>query len=219
MKPKVQLPAFLRCNSDPVVSEISESGELTKALLQGKSNGTKDQDILDDFSTEALAGALAKKLSAKNAGGEGISGAEWLSDYIQESIANTIQALVNAEMDTHIGFAKYQHAKSESGYASFGEHPSSQSVLSSGSGEDGNGSPCQSPEASSARKAGNKRNYRNGSYARTVKTNVGKVQVQFPRDRAGTFDSFVLPKGNRLIPISTRCWIVMAIPNFPLLAQ
>ena len=59
MKPKVQLPAFLRCDSDPVVSEISESGELTKALLQGKSNGTKDQDILDNFSTEALAGALS----------------------------------------------------------------------------------------------------------------------------------------------------------------
>lgn len=100
-----------------------------------------------------------------NAGGEGDSAADWLSEYIQGTIANTIQSIVQAEMDTHIGFAKYEHAKSESGNASFGDLPSSQSVLSSGSGEDGNGSPCQSPEASSARKAGNKRNYRNGSYA------------------------------------------------------
>lgn len=98
MKPKVQLPAFLRCDSDPVVSEISESGELTKALLQGKSNGTKDQDILDNFSTEALAGALAKKLSAKNAGGEGISGAEWLSDSSNTTLRSLLPSLAFATM-------------------------------------------------------------------------------------------------------------------------
>lgn len=196
MKPKVQLPASLKFDSDSVAPEISGSSEPTKALHQGELNDAQTQSILGNFSTEALACALTKKLSAMNAGGEGDSAADWLSEYIQGTIANTIQSIVQAEMDTHIGFAKYEHAKSESGDASFGDLPSSQSVLSSGSGEDGNGSPCQSPEASSARKSGNKQNYRNGSYARTVKTNVGKVQVQFPRDRAGTFDSFVLPKGN-----------------------
>ena len=37
-------------------------------------------------------------------------------------------------------------------------------------------------------------NIRNGSSAKTVKTEVGDVQIRVPRDRAGTFDPVLVPK-------------------------
>lgn len=40
-------------------------------------------------------------------------------------------------------------------------------------------------------------NSRNGSYAKTVITDVGPVEVQMPRDRAGTFEPVTVPKHAR----------------------
>lgn len=40
-------------------------------------------------------------------------------------------------------------------------------------------------------------NSRNGSYPKTVTTEIGAVEVQMPRDRAGTFDPVLVPKGER----------------------
>jgi putative transposase len=40
-------------------------------------------------------------------------------------------------------------------------------------------------------------NSRNGSYPKTVRTDVGDVEVAVPRDRAGTFDPVTVPKGVR----------------------
>src|SRR4051812_37301834 len=40
-------------------------------------------------------------------------------------------------------------------------------------------------------------NVRNGSSAKTVRTEVGDVQIRVPRDRAGTFDPVLVPKHAR----------------------
>jgi transposase-like protein len=40
-------------------------------------------------------------------------------------------------------------------------------------------------------------NSRNGSYAKTVTTDVGPVELRVPRDRNATFDPVTVPKGQR----------------------
>ncbi len=40
-------------------------------------------------------------------------------------------------------------------------------------------------------------NSRNGTYPKTVTTEVGQVEVAMPRDREGTFDPVLIPKGER----------------------
>ena len=50
------------------------------------------------------------------------------------------------------------------------------------------------PHAAEGRGSGNSRN---GSYPKTVTTEIGKVQLQVPRDRNGTFDPVTVRKGER----------------------
>jgi transposase-like protein len=40
----------------------------------------------------------------------------------------------------------------------------------------------------------NSGNSRNGSYPKTVKTDVGPVELRMPRDREGTFEPVTVPK-------------------------
>src|SRR6516165_11191805 len=40
-------------------------------------------------------------------------------------------------------------------------------------------------------------NSRNGSYPKTVTTDIGKVDLRVPRDRNGSFDPVTVPKGQR----------------------
>lgn len=42
-------------------------------------------------------------------------------------------------------------------------------------------------------------NIRNGSYPKTVRTEIGEVTVEVPRDRAGAFEPQVVPKHQRRI--------------------
>jgi transposase-like protein len=50
------------------------------------------------------------------------------------------------------------------------------------------------PHAVEGRNSGNSRN---GSYPKTVTTEVGKVTLEVPRDRNGTFEPVTVPKGQR----------------------
>ena len=43
----------------------------------------------------------------------------------------------------------------------------------------------------------NSGNSRNGSYPRTVTTEIGKVTIDMPRDRNGSFEPVLVPKGQR----------------------
>lgn len=40
-------------------------------------------------------------------------------------------------------------------------------------------------------------NIRNGSYPKTVRTEIGDVRIDVPRDRAGTFEPQIVPKHQR----------------------
>lgn len=50
------------------------------------------------------------------------------------------------------------------------------------------------PHAVEGRRSGNSRN---GTYPKTVTTEIGQVTIDVPRDRAGTFDPVLVPKGQR----------------------
>ena len=50
------------------------------------------------------------------------------------------------------------------------------------------------PHAVTGRGSGNSRN---GSYPKTVTTDIGKVDLQVPRDRNGSFEPVTVPKGQR----------------------
>jgi transposase-like protein len=50
------------------------------------------------------------------------------------------------------------------------------------------------PYAVAGRNSGNSRN---GTYAKTVTTEIGDVELRVPRDRAGTFEPVTVPKGQR----------------------
>ncbi len=43
----------------------------------------------------------------------------------------------------------------------------------------------------------NKENYRNGSSKKTVKSNLGEMQLDIPRDRNGQFEPMIVPKNSR----------------------
>ena len=48
-----------------------------------------------------------------------------------------------------------------------------------------------------ARAGHNSGNSRNGSYPKTVTTEIGEVEIQVPRDRNGTFEPQIVPKHSR----------------------
>lgn len=48
-----------------------------------------------------------------------------------------------------------------------------------------------------AAEGNNTGNSRNGSFPKTVTTEVGEVDLRLPRDRAGTFDPVLVPHGER----------------------
>ena len=45
--------------------------------------------------------------------------------------------------------------------------------------------------------ANGRKNSRNGSYAKTVDSQVGPIEIQVPRDREGEFTPRLVPKGSR----------------------
>ncbi len=49
----------------------------------------------------------------------------------------------------------------------------------------------------SENKEGGRGNYRNGSYAKTVKSKDGEIKLEVPRDRIGEYEPKIVPKGKR----------------------
>lgn len=197
MKPKIDpnLLDLLAGQVDAAPSPTLKSAEFDKGLSKKKSDEEQAQlqAFLANTPMDTLSQAIAKHLMEMKSAGEDPRAS--INDFFSSLIARTVESILQAEMDAHIGFRRYQHSDSESEAVSDGD-PSSQSVQSTGSVDADNGSPCQSTaEASSEQKAGRKRNYRNGSYPRTIKTAEGELHINFPRDREGSFESIILPKG------------------------
>ncbi len=107
---------------------------------------------------------------------------------LQKNItAVVLQNFLNAEMDAHLRYRKYSRTDSNGNKLSE-KKLESEDISCLLEGSDG------PADDRGRRKA--KRNYRNGSYTRTVRTYVGDMTIDFPRDRNGTFESHILPSGN-----------------------
>lgn len=88
----------------------------------------------------------------------------------------TLEGLLEAEMSEHLGYARYgRRTESESESESEGIVPS----------ED-------QDERKEDRLAGRKANTRNGKRDRTIRSSMGDVTIQVPRDRHSTFDPKIL---------------------------
>ena len=132
-------------------------------------------------------------------------------------ISTILSTLLKAEMDAHLGYSKYQHTKPESGAEVDAHDQDSQDEYPDKQEAGGNSSPSPTSSESLAddsEEKRQKRNYRNGSYKRNVKTSKGKLSVDFPRDRNGTFNSIVLPKGkNSIFDIEDKILSMAALGN------
>jgi len=75
-----------------------------------------------------------------------------LESYMSQMYRNALQAMLEGEMDEHLGHSRYERTEKE------------------------------------------KENYRNGSIPKTVKTELGNIEIKTPRDRNGTFEPIIVSK-------------------------
>ena len=100
-------------------------------------------DRIDNTKLEALAGELAKQIKTE----------QDIASLSRQLLKLTVESALNAELDTHLGYAKH------------------------------------APEG---RGTGNSRN---GTSGKTLKGDIGKVEIRIPRDRNATFEPQLIAKG------------------------
>lgn len=84
-----------------------------------------------------------------------IKTAKDLQEALKDLLGDTIQNMLEAELDEHLGYEKYEPTGEE------------------------------------------KSNYRNGHTSKTLKSSIGSVEIDVPRDRNGEFEPRVVPKYKR----------------------
>jgi putative transposase len=84
-----------------------------------------------------------------------IKTAKDLQEALKDLLGDTIQDMLEAELDEHLGYEKYESTEEE------------------------------------------KMNYRNGHTSKKLKSSVGQVEIDIPRDRNAEFDPKVVPKHKR----------------------
>jgi transposase-like protein len=84
-----------------------------------------------------------------------ITSAKDLQEALKDLLGDTIQNMLEAELETHLGYGKYESTEDT------------------------------------------KTNYRNGHTSKTLKSSVGPVEIDIPRDRNGEFEPKVVPKYKR----------------------
>jgi putative transposase len=84
-----------------------------------------------------------------------ITTAKDLQEALKDLLGDTIQDMMEAELDEHLGYEKYESTKEE------------------------------------------KSNYRNGHTSKTLKSTVGPVEIDVPRDRNAEFEPKIVPKHKR----------------------
>jgi len=84
-----------------------------------------------------------------------ITSAKDLQEALKDLLGDTIQNMLEAELDEHLGYEKYESTE----------------------------------EAKS--------NYRNGYTSKTLKSSVGQVEIDIPRDRNAEFEPKIVPKYKR----------------------
>lgn len=98
---------------------------------------------IDNAKLEALAGELAKQIKSE----------QDIAALSRQLLKLTVESALNAELDTHLGYAK--HAREGRGTG----------------------------------------NSRNGSSRKTLKGDIGEVEIRTPRDRNGSFEPQLIAKG------------------------
>ena len=96
-----------------------------------------------------------KELISKLIAEYNIKTAKDLQEALKDLLGDTIQNMLEAELDEHLGYEKYESTGEE------------------------------------------KSNYRNGHTFKTLKSSVGLVKMDVPRDRNGEFEPKVVPKYKR----------------------
>ncbi|SHM09865.1 Transposase, Mutator family [Caldanaerovirga acetigignens] len=84
-----------------------------------------------------------------------ITSAKDLQEVLKDLLGDTIQNMLEAELDEHLGYEKYETTEET------------------------------------------KTNYRNGHTSKILKSSVGPVEIDVPRDRNGEFEPKVVPKYKR----------------------
>lgn len=113
-----------------------------------------------------------------------------LANDIQRLITQSVlQNLLNAEMDQFLQYKRYDRLGNIANTDAL-QDKDAEAIATSPEGT----SDASPADGKSKRKG--KRNYRNGSYSRNVRTEVGDITVSYPRERNGAFNSALLPKGS-----------------------
>lgn len=116
---------------------------------------------------------VVKRYREQNQGADAKQGLSILESMTGEIHRLVLETLLDTEMTYHLGYKRYEQTPSE--------EKSPEAGPEQGGGEEG-----RKPK---------RKNCRNGSYERTVRTKNGEITISHPRDRSGLFSSLLIPKG------------------------
>jgi putative transposase len=133
-----------------------------------------------DVTLQDKAEELAKEIA------HNISTQQELSEVMRLMTKSVIERMLNAEMDVHLGRGR---PVASPAVATATEE--SQAAASSSAGD--------APQAPGPERKRTGRNRRNGTTSKTVQGEPGRLTIETPRDRNGTFEPLLIPKyGRRL---------------------
>lgn len=124
------------------------------------------QSALSAATKSLIAESILKDLGSS---AEGPVSSNMLKDLVEDSMRSVygelVQKLLDMEMTLHLGAERYGRISAE-----------------------------EAPVDLLGDRTPNKRNYRNGTYERKIKSSMGEFTVKMPRDRNSTFDPVTVPK-------------------------
>ena len=124
------------------------------------------QSALSAATKSLIAESILKDLGSS---AEGPVSPNMLKDLVEDSMRSVygelVQKLLDMEMSLHLGAERYGRISAE-----------------------------EAPVDLLGDRTPNKRNYRNGTYERKIKSSMGEFTVKMPRDRNSTFDPVTVPK-------------------------
>ena len=170
-----------------ILNSPSDSSTDTKAPV--------DDSIVEPASKDIVKQLITKKMSNSVDGKPDLRNIRFELDQVIKSVyGEMLSMLIEAEMDAHISAGKC------------GRVSASETTSDDELGEASNESNETNPKE--------KRKYRNGSYGRKVKSSMGDIAIKFPRDRDSSFNSIILPKGEKdTFAIEEQIWFLASQGN------
>ncbi|MGN8853264.1 transposase, partial [Anaerobiospirillum succiniciproducens] len=170
-----------------ILNSPSDSSTDTKAPVADSIVEPASKDIVKQLITKKMFNSVDGKPDLRNIRFE-------LDQAIKSVYGEMLTMLIEAEMDAHIGAGKWGRVSAE--------ETTSNDELGEASNESNEANPKE------------KRKYRNGSYGRKVRSSMGDLTIKFPRDRDSSFNSIVLPKGEKdTFAIEEQIWFLASQGN------